>query len=212
MIVGLVGLIGSGKGTVASSLVENYSFRQDSFASTLKDACSMIFDWPRHMLEGDTKESREWREIVDTWWADKLGIERFSPRLALQLVGTDALRNHFHEDIWFLSLANRVRKNSERDVVISDARFPNELAFIKENNGVIVRVKRGPDPDWYSIAAAANRGDADSKNIMASVYPNVHFSEWAWAGTEVDYVVDNNGSLEDLQNNINSLIKEINAR
>ena len=84
MIVGLVGFIGSGKGTVASQLVDDYNFRQDSFASTLKDACSVIFGWPRHMLEGDTKESREWREVVDPWWSKKLSMPNFSPRLALQ--------------------------------------------------------------------------------------------------------------------------------
>ena len=73
MIVGLLGYIGSGKGTVSSVLVNEYGFRQDSFASTLKDACSAIFGWERHMLEGDTKESREWREQVDPWWEEKLG-------------------------------------------------------------------------------------------------------------------------------------------
>jgi hypothetical protein len=110
-IIGLVGFIGSGKGTVARHLVDNYGFRQESFAKSLKDACSNIFDWPRDLLEGDTPESRQWRELPDLWWSEKLGIKDFTPRLALQLIGTNALRDHFSQDLWFLSLENRIRKN-----------------------------------------------------------------------------------------------------
>lgn len=209
MIIGLVGLIGSGKGTVASSLVHGHGFKQDSFASSLKDACSVIFDWPRHMLEGDTKESREWREVVDPWWAEKLDIDSFSPRLALQLVGTNSLRNHFHEDIWFLSLANRIRKNASADVVVSDARFPNELDFIRENNGIVVRIHRGPNPEWYPVAVLANCGDTAAKDLMMTKYSSVHFSEWAWAGCTVDYHISNDGTLADLTSAIEVLVSTL---
>jgi hypothetical protein len=67
MIVGISGFIGCGKSTVAQWLTNDYNFRKDSFATSLKDACAMMFDWPRDMIEGDTKESREWREQTDTW-------------------------------------------------------------------------------------------------------------------------------------------------
>ena len=170
MIIGLLGLINSGKGTVAQQLVQEYDFRQDSFATSLKDACSVIFDWPRHMLEGDTKESREWREIVDPWWSEKLGMPNFSPRLALQVVGTDALRNHFCEDLWFLTLQNRIRKNPMQHVVISDVRFPNEIKFIQEQKGVLVRVNRGPLPVWYETAVMANKGNSIAKEVMTKTY------------------------------------------
>jgi len=87
MIIGFVGFIGSGKGTVADILTHKYGFNKESFANAVKDACAAIFLWDRKMLEGDTKESREWRETPDPWWSEKLGRE-FSPRLALQLMGT----------------------------------------------------------------------------------------------------------------------------
>ena len=134
MIIGLLGFIGSGKGTVANILQQEYNFKPDSFASSLKDACAAIFDWPRDLLEGDTVESRAWREVTDDWWAQKLGIPDFTPRLALQLIGTDSLRNYFHQDIWFLTLQNRLRKNPDANVVISDVRFPNEVKMVKEIN------------------------------------------------------------------------------
>lgn len=62
MIVGICGLIGSGKGTVADMLVGEFGFTKISFADSLKDAVAAVFGWPRNLLEGDTDESRSWRE------------------------------------------------------------------------------------------------------------------------------------------------------
>lgn len=209
MIVGLLGFINSGKGTVASQLVSKNNFRQDSFASSLKDACSVMFDWPRHMLEGDTKESREWREIVDPWWASKLGIPNFSPRLALQIIGTDSLRNHFHQDIWFLTLENRIRKNPDQHVVISDVRFPNEIKFIQEQGGVLVRINRGPLPVWYETAMLANRGNSLAKEAMTKTYSTAHFSEWAWVGSAIGYEINNDSTLEHLETQVSDVLSRI---
>ena len=64
MIIGLVGFIGSGKGTVGD-LLSQEGFIPDSFARPLKDACSSIFGWPRELLEGNTEFSRTWREQPD---------------------------------------------------------------------------------------------------------------------------------------------------
>jgi hypothetical protein len=209
MIIGLVGLINSGKGTVAHQLVDGHNFRQDSFASGLKDACSVIFDWPRHLLEGDTTESREWREIVDPWWSEKLNMPNFSPRLALQVVGTDALRNNFHQDIWFLTLQNRIRKNPTQHVVISDVRFPNEIDFIRSNGGILVKINRGPSPVWYETALLANRGNSLAKEAMTKTYSSAHFSEWAWIGSKIDFEVNNDGSLEFLQSQVSEILTQI---
>ena len=206
MIFGISGYIGCGKGTVAEQLTNKYGFRQDSFAKNLKDACAVLFDWPRHLMEGDTKESREWREQPDKWWAAKLGIPDFSPRLSLQLVGTNSLRNHFNENIWMLTLENRYRKNPEQHVVISDVRFPNELKFIKEMGGILIRVDRGHAPAWEVTATLANTGDASALAMMQDTYPTAHLSEWAWVGTEFDYVLNNNSTLLYLEEQVNDVI------
>lgn len=209
MIIGLLGFINSGKGTLATQLVEEHGFKQESFANSLKDACSAIFDWPRKMLEGDTTESREWREVVDPWWSEKLNIPCFSPRFALQYIGTDVLRNNFHQDLWFMSLHNRVRKNLSQNVVISDVRFPNELDFISQNDGLLIKINRGKIPEWYDIAAAANKGDEVSRHLMSTNYAHIHQSEWAWAGAKVDFEVNNDGTLEDLKYQIKNIISKI---
>ena len=69
MIIGICGFIGAGKDTAADYLVNFHSFRRDSFAATLKDSVAAVFGWNRELLEGRTKEAREWREQVDPRWA-----------------------------------------------------------------------------------------------------------------------------------------------
>ena len=64
MIIGLCGLIGSGKNTVAEHLLEEHAYESISFAETLKDAAAAIFGWNRVMLEGATPEAREAREKI----------------------------------------------------------------------------------------------------------------------------------------------------
>jgi hypothetical protein len=209
MIIGLVGFIGSGKDTVANRFI-SYGCIRDSFAAPLKDTCSAIFGWRRDLLEGDTIESREFRETPDMFWARKLGIDNFTPRLALQLVGTDVLRNHFHQDIWLSSLEYRFRiMNNDQNVVISDARFRNELELIKSLNGIVIWVQRGELPLWFDDAVKANEGNAIARKIMQTRWRDVHESEWNWAGFPVDYVINNNGSMEDLDKLVNDLQRNL---
>ena len=201
MIIGICGFIGSGKDTVADYLTNFHEFRRESFANSLKDAVAQVFGWDRTMLEGRTKQAREWREQVDPWWSDRLKMPELTPRWVLQHWGTEVCRHGFHDDIWIASLENKLR-HSEDDVVISDCRFPNEIAAIKRAGGQVVRVVRGPEPEWYDAALAFNRGEngnmrwATSKSQLNKL--KIHASETAWVGTKFDAVLDNNGSLDDL--------------
>ena len=92
-VIGIAGLIGSGKDTVGDMLVNNHGFRRVSYASTLKDAVAVIFGWDREMLEGKTSSARAEREVKDEWWSRKLGMP-ITPRFVLQHIGTDVLRRH----------------------------------------------------------------------------------------------------------------------
>jgi len=201
MIIGVCGFIGSGKDTVADYLTNFHEFRRESFANSLKDAVAQVFGWDRTMLEGRTKQAREWREQVDPWWSDRLKLPELTPRWVLQHWGTEVCRHGFHDDIWIASLENKLR-HSEDDVVISDCRFPNEIAAIRRANGLVVRVIRGPEPEWYDSALAFNHGE--NKNMLWSTSKSrleklkIHASETAWVGTKFDAVLDNNGSLDDL--------------
>jgi len=155
------------------------------------------------MLEGRTKEAREWREQVDPWWSQRLDMPHLTPRWILQYWGTEVCRKSFHDDTWIASLENKLR-NSRDNVVISDCRFPNEIKAIREQGGEIVWVQRGPLPVWYDVALETNQGSFDH---MKTAYPEVHRSEWAWVGTEFDHIVDNNGSIGDLYDQVKQLVK-----
>ncbi len=206
MIIGICGFIGSGKDTVADYLVNFHEFRRESFASTLKDAVSAVFGWDRTLLEGRTKEAREWREQVDPWWAERLDMPTLTPRWVLQYWGTEVCRKAFHDDIWIASLENKLR-NSKDHVVISDCRFPNEIASIRNAGGKIIWVKRGELPEWYQYAIAANQlGSNMAMNELKM--RKIHASETAWVGTEFDRVIENDGSIEDLYKQANSLLTD----
>ena len=201
MIIGVVGFIGSGKGTAADVLVEKHGFVKLSFADAVKDATAAIFGWQRSLLEGDTEESREFREKSDDWWANKFGYEHFSPRLALQLMGTEAGRDVFHKDVWVYALERKMEMY--QNVVIADVRFPNEIEWMRSKGGFAVRVSRGADPEWYETAVRANK--EQNTDLMVD-YP-IHYSEWAWAGQIMDYQLDNNGSISMLEADIGHMLK-----
>ena len=214
MIVGFVGLIGSGKDTAADFLVNFHGFRRDSFASTLKDAVANVFGWDRIMLEGRTADSRAWREKVDPWWSRRLNIPHLTPRYILQYWGTEVCRQGFHDDIWIASLENKLQRSSD-NVVISDVRFPNEIAALKRAGGQIFWIQRGALPDWYDCAFVENTTDLDEQwilqdheQLMEQKHPAVHASEWAWVGQNFDAVIDNNGTVDDLYTQLRSLVQD----
>lgn len=209
MIVGICGFIGSGKDTIADYLVNLHGFHRESFASTLKDAVADIFGWDRELLEGRSRSAREWRDQVDIWWAERLGIPDLTPRWAMQHIGTDIFRTHFHDNIWIASLENKLRKIKD-DVVITDCRFPNEIAALRNAGAKIIRVKRGPEPSWYDSAVSLNQGPERNLNWANSKFRlqklGIHSSETAWVGTEFDAVLDNDGTMEELFCRINDLV------
>src|ERR1700679_2068879 len=98
MIIGVVGFVGSGKDTVGNILVD-IGFIRDSYAAPVKDAVAVIFGWDRNQLEGAIGVDRVWREQPDPYWSEKFG-KPFSPRLALQLMGTECGRNVYHPNLW----------------------------------------------------------------------------------------------------------------
>jgi hypothetical protein len=204
MIIGVCGFIGSGKDTIADYLVGFHGYRRDSFAGTLKDAVAAVFGWDRELLEGRTPEARAWREQVDPWWAERLGMPNLTPRWVLQYWGTEVCRKGFHDDIWIAALEARLSRRTD-NTVISDVRFPNEIQSIRNAGGKIVWVKRGELPVWYQAAKNANWGDITAQEILADI--GVHISETAWVGTEFDAVINNNGTIEELYTQVKSLVQ-----
>ena len=185
MLIGVIGLIGSGKGTVADRLEQKHGFRKDSFAKSLKDAVSCMFNWDREMLEGKTESSRYWREQPDKFWSEKFG-KPVTPRWVLQHFGTEVMRQNMHDAIWIDSCLMRYNGTP---TVIADTRFQNELKMIQKSGGILILVKRGELP---------SREEMEAKGA--------HKSEWDWMGWNFDFVIDNNGTKEELFKKVDDLI------
>lgn len=208
MILGVTGLIGSGKDTVADYLCTFHGFKRVSFAASLKDAVSAVFGWDRELLEGSTKTSREWREQKDEWWSARLNMD-ITPRWVLQYWGTDVLRNHFHTDIWVASVENKLRQTTD-NVVITDCRFANEVRVIKSVGGTTMRITRGSNPAWYEDAVSYNKGEWGNMDWALSkerlIRQGIHASEYSSVGLPYDHYIDNDGTIDDLHNRVKSII------
>jgi len=188
MLIGLVGPINSGKDTVADRLVIKHGYKRDSFAKSLKDAVSSMFNWDREMLEGNTESSRHWREQPDKFWSEKMGKE-VTPRIILQQFGTEIMRGQMYDGIWVDSVIGRYKGEK---TVISDTRFQNEIKTIKAHGGVIVLVKREEIPTREEMQKQG-----------------AHQSEWDWIGSDFDYIIDNTSSLEGLNAHIDHFIDQL---
>ena len=193
MIIGLLGFIGSGKGTAGDILVEN-NFTALSFAGSLKDAVSSIFGWDRALLEGDTEESRVFRETIDTFWSVKFN-KSITPRYILQYFGTEVCRENLLDGIWVDSLERKIQQYD--NVVITDVRFKNEISFLKSIGAVFVQIdRRQTRPNWYGYLDSLDKSVFDAY----AVSQNIHKSEYDWYGNpHIDYIIDNNGTLQELE-------------
>lgn len=197
MYLAVLGFLGAGKDSVARHIESREDFVKDSFARSLKDITAALFNWPRDLVEGSTEESRIWREQVDPWWAENLAIPGFTPRWALQQIGTEVFRNSFHESTWILTFKHRLETvNKGKNVIVSDCRFKNEIDMFKKLGGKFIFVDNGIRPEWYDIARIANTSTSSMEQVaalleMQTTYAHVHRSEWDWIGTEYDVVIKN---------------------
>lgn len=218
-LIAVAGSKGAGKDTIGNFFVLNGYIRK-SFADPLKDCVAAIFDWDRSMLQGDTVASRKWREEPDLWWEVNLNWKnknnpyyefhpRFTPRVALQLMGTNIIRDNFNNNFWILRFRKELKKLQKENIVLTDVRFINELDEIKNNNGIIIRVKRGPDPEWFELAKQVNKGTASLLEISEFNKIGIHPSETNWIGYDYDYVIENDGSLSELTEQLQDLFKNI---
>lgn len=184
-IITLCGNQGSGKDTVAGLLQHQHGFVRESFANSLKDAVAAVFNWDRELLSGDTIESRNWREEVDSWWANRLHIPELTPRWVLQYWGTEVCRYGFNDEIWIASLENRLLKYPDNNIVVSDCRFNNEYEMIKKSGGIVIYI---------------NRDNTSASN---------HISDHSLPETGYDYSINNNGSILHLHNQIQEILTQI---
>ena len=205
MIIGITGLIGSGKGTVADILVDEHNYIKLSFADKLKDGVATVFGWDRAMLEGDSVESREWRETVDEFWTKETGRE-ITPRLVLQEFGTDCMRNGFYQGIWVSLVKQEIINNPDNKYIVPDVRFANEIQIIKDLDGEVWNIRRGELPNWWGYAIQDN--EHPDSTLMKDYHPDVHQSEWRWIDKDkqFDIIIQNNDTIKALYSKVSDVL------
>lgn len=199
MIISISGKIGSGKDTAARLLQEmmpEMNWINKKWAGKLKDVAEIISGIPKEKFEDQefkkTLMGIEWA----TWHPNIDRPEYMTVRDFLQLLGTEALRDGLHKNTWVNALLADYKEETFVDNegltryrhphwIITDTRFPNELAAVKEKHGITVKIVR----DGITNVGATH----------ASETALDHITDW-------DYVIDNNGSLEDLKRQLSEII------
>ena len=124
MLIGICGKAGSGKDTIGEHLIDEYGFEQIALADPIKRLVKDVF-----VLDDYTVYDRTAREQELPEW------EGWSVRQLLQFIGTELFRENIDTSIWVKSLWLRVKDNPDKNYVVTDVRFPNELQFFVDNGG-----------------------------------------------------------------------------
>ena len=119
------------------------------------------------------------KEVVIPHWG-------MTPRQMFQMEGTEAGRNVFGGDLWIkrFMLSYNLLKHTD-DIIVPDVRFDNEAEALRSLGGIIIEVRRGQ---------AGLSGSAGA-----------HVSE-SGLSLPADYVIENNGTLEELHEKFEAIV------
>ena len=135
MIIGISGYKGTGKDLAGQVLIDKFGFEKGSFAAPIKDLVSMQFGISREMLEGTDEFSRKCREDVN------YGAYGKTPRDLLKDIGAFYNRE-ISETFWCDILEKKYLSTFGLDLVVTDVRFPCEVAMIEKHGGSVIRINR----------------------------------------------------------------------
>lgn len=182
-LIGITGKKRSGKDTVGDYLKEQFGYSSYAFADPVKQTAQVMFGLTNDEMDNDNKEA-----VIKRWG--------FSYRQMLQIIGTDCGRNMFRDDIWILraqdeldkiktqAICNRQNKNY---VVVTDCRFNNEAELIKNNGGIVICIERDTE------------------------YNDTHSSESGVDNRYIDYHVKNDGTIDELHQQIETILGNLNV-
>ena len=122
------------------------------------------------------------------------------------------MRSHFLQNIWVDSLERKIR-NTDKNVIITDCRFKNEIDMLRNLGATIVRVERDTLPEWFEKVGELNikgYNSADIVNIVPEV-KNIHISELDWIGYDKpDFIFHAlSGDFDHLYSQIDKIMEKI---
>lgn len=194
MIIGINGKIGSGKDTIGE-IIQGLSitnggreFEIKKFAGKLKQIGSLLTGIPVCNFEDQNFKMLNMGPDWDMTY-----------REFLQKLGTEAMRDKLHINVWVNALFADYRgpKMSEYNPsnwIITDMRFPNELEAVKERRGITIRVVR---PHGYT-----NPHTGEYKEMPLSY----HTSETALDDVEFDYEIINDAEIPELIEKVRQIL------
>lgn len=179
MLLGISGYAQAGKDTIADRLCDVHGFQRVAFADLLRRCAEALNPIVGVDPDGSPVTYVETLEF-NGYEASKHLFPEF--RGILQRLGTDVGRKLLDDNIWVDATLASLKTGV--DYVITDARFTNEAQAIIDNGGLMVRVEReGTGP------------------------VNDHPSETALDDWFFDYTIQNNGTIEELNDKVDRLIR-----
>jgi hypothetical protein len=239
-LIGISGKLGSGKDTVGSIIqyltseyrdkyeyadwsdrVNNYgsdphsSFINKKFAGKLKAVGSLLTGIPIEKFEDqDFKKTdlpNEWVYVENGYAARNMTVRDF-----LQKLGTEAMRNGLHTNVWVNALFADYKDvyigdwgqgnhmYEKPNWILTDMRFPNELESVVERGGITIRVNRTSfrtTETELGKVSVVNQTEVD-KLIGIQEHP----SETALDNAEFKYTIENNGTIQDLVEEVKRIL------
>lgn len=202
------------------------------FADKLKDILCILLGCTRHDLESEDFKNTI---VSEEWWYYQYGdgetmvpyleskhdkeddallaryLVRPTPRMILQFLGTELMRNQLHPNVW----VNATFADYDDDNwVVTDVRFNNEVRSIKGRGGLLINVIRPFEqryPEHKEFADGFDYDKVDLKEADPKMYAKLnHTTETELNDYDgFDYTLVNDGTLEDLLEKVKEvLIKE----
>ena len=191
--IAISGKANAGKDTVAKFFPEVYNVLHNrtctvkhySLAEPIKEMVMLMLPATNRNILYGPSENR--KQIVPGAFKDG---QPLTYRALLQDLGTDVCRS-YKSDIWLDVLDYNFQhyQNYGYDFfTISDCRFPNEIYHCKKNDFIVIRIKR---PSQLIL-------DHPSETLQDTVKDN-----------EFNFIIDNNGTIEDLKEKVINILKTI---
>ena len=177
MLIAITGKAHSGKDTIADYFIEKLNAEKYAFAFPIKKMAIEIFGFSEEQMY-----NQDLKEIKDEFW----GI---SPREFMINVGTKLFRNNFNPETWIKCAERYISKNNNKNFIISDIRFNNELDFVRRLNGIVIKIKR-------------------ENNDLSNHILNDE-SEAGISDKLVDYILENNSTKKELFSKCDEILKKI---
>jgi hypothetical protein len=187
MLIGITGQKQNGKNTICNFIVSQNqpdSVIIHSFANPIREI-GKVFGF-------SLEEMNVRKEDINLFW-------NISWRKFAQMIGTNLFRNNYRQDVW-IKLAEKRYLDSKCEIILfDDVRFKNEAEFIKNNNGIVIRVVR------------SSHQVAKSKFAIISWIKSLflHASERPIDKSLVDYEIVNDGTVEELKVKVLAILETI---